>query len=260
MVPSIKERIIDVARQIPSDIIEEFARNLESAGTRNDDVTHLIEGVRPSTAVLLKNLMEECQTEPELSEAEVASFLRGAAAMDDFWRQSQSLELVWSGPTPVNSGLRRTDQALQALIHAAEKEIIIVTFAAFKVPLITKALIGASERGVGIKLILESVVESGGKIDYDPAAALGESLLAVSQVYVWPLESRPTSPTGHHGSLHVKCAVQDDAALLLSSANLTEFAMELNMEMGMLVKGGTMPGLVTSHFGKLIETGTLRRV
>jgi PLD-like domain len=42
-------------------------------------------------------------------------------------------------------------------------------------------------------------------------------------------------------SLHAKCAVIDSNLLFLSSANLTEFAFNLNMELGVLIKGGSLP-------------------
>ena len=43
------------------------------------------------------------------------------------------------------------------------------------------------------------------------------------------------------GILHVKCAVADGEWLFLSSANLTQQAFTINMELVMLVRGGTMP-------------------
>ena len=53
-----------------------------------------------------------------------------------------------------------------------------------------------------------------------------------------------------HGSLHVKCAVADDAAALISSANLTEYAMNLNMELGLMVKGGDLPSSLAQGRGR----------
>jgi phosphatidylserine/phosphatidylglycerophosphate/cardiolipin synthase-like enzyme len=52
-----------------------------------------------------------------------------------------------------------------------------------------------------------------------------------------PPAERPVSPAGHYGSLHAKVAVADAASLLISSANLTEYAMQ--------------------HFARLIEMGIL---
>jgi len=39
---------------------------------------------------------------------------------------------------------------------------------------------------------------------------------------------------------------------LISSANLTEYSMSLNMELGLLVKGGNLPRELASHLLSLI--------
>ena len=48
--------------------------------------------------------------------------------------------------------------------------------------------------------------------------------------------------------------------MLVSSANLTEYAMTLNMELGILVCGGAMPGQVEKHLCKRIELNVFRTV
>jgi len=40
-------------------------------------------------------------------------------------------------------------------------------------------------------------------------------------------------------------------------ANLTQQAFTVNMELGMLVRGGTMPGRVEEQFRRLIHNGQL---
>ena len=62
---------------------------------------------------------------------------------------------------------------------------------------------------------------------------------------------------GKHGSLHAKCAVADRRRLFLSSANLTAYALTLNMELGLLVTDGPLPAQVDQHFRALIEAGKL---
>jgi phosphatidylserine/phosphatidylglycerophosphate/cardiolipin synthase-like enzyme len=57
----------------------------------------------------------------------------------------------------------------------------------------------------------------------------------------------------------VKCAVADGRSLFLSSANLTEYAFTINMELGLLVTGGPLPGQVEEQFDRLIGTGVLAR-
>jgi phosphatidylserine/phosphatidylglycerophosphate/cardiolipin synthase-like enzyme len=82
---------------------------------------------------------------------------------------------------------------------------------------------------------------------------------ARSSVYLWPLDNREKDGNGKHGILHVKCAVADGRWLFLSSANLTEYAFTLNMELGLLITGGSLPGQVEAHFHRLIEAGVLAR-
>ena len=61
------------------------------------------------------------------------------------------------------------------------------------------------------------------------------------------------------GSLHAKCAVADQATAFISSANLTEYALSLNMELGMLVKGGSLPRELAAHLRGLIQGRILVR-
>jgi phosphatidylserine/phosphatidylglycerophosphate/cardiolipin synthase-like enzyme len=83
---------------------------------------------------------------------------------------------------------------------------------------------------------------------------------ACSTVYYWPKENRRLTEGNKPGILHVKCAVADAEWLFLSSANLTQQAFTVNMELGMMVRGGTMPGRVEEQFRRLIQDGQLRPV
>jgi phosphatidylserine/phosphatidylglycerophosphate/cardiolipin synthase-like enzyme len=53
---------------------------------------------------------------------------------------------------------------------------------------------------------------------------------------------------GRYGSLHVKGAIVDDHHLFISSANLTEYALSLNIELGVLIQS---EALVTQLKGQL---------
>ena len=61
------------------------------------------------------------------------------------------------------------------------------------------------------------------------------------------------------GILHVKCAVADGRWLFLSSANLTEYAFTVNMELGRAGHGRQLPCQVEAQFDRLISTGVLTR-
>lgn len=78
-------------------------------------------------------------------------------------------------------------------------------------------------------------------------------------IYAWPLDKRVVDAQGRHGSLHAKCAMADQAMAFISSANLTEYALRLNMELGMLVKGGSLPRELAAHLRGLIQGRILVR-
>lgn len=69
---------------------------------------------------------------------------------------------------------------------------------------------------------------------------------------------RPPRADGPTGVLHAKAIVADDEAVFLTSANLTEAALDRNIELGLLVRDGALALSVTSHFRVLIDRGLLR--
>jgi phosphatidylserine/phosphatidylglycerophosphate/cardiolipin synthase-like enzyme len=48
--------------------------------------------------------------------------------------------------------------------------------------------------------------------------------------------------------------------MLVSSANLTSSALERNMELGVVVTGGSAPSRIGRHFRDLIQRGILEEV
>ena len=72
--------------------------------------------------------------------------------------------------------------------------------------------------------------------------------------------SGPGIPAASSGILHVKCVVADGRWLFLSSANLTDYAFTINMELGLLITGGDLPNRIERHFDRLIDLGTLAKL
>ncbi|MDQ3862958.1 MAG: phospholipase D-like domain-containing protein, partial [Actinomycetota bacterium] len=68
---------------------------------------------------------------------------------------------------------------------------------------------------------------------------------------------RPKDGAGRYGSLHAKFAVADETTLLVLSANLTEYALNLNMELELLVRDGDLPARAVSHLRRLMEERVL---
>jgi phosphatidylserine/phosphatidylglycerophosphate/cardiolipin synthase-like enzyme len=137
--------------------------------------------------------------------------------------------------------LRQTEQALLQVIDSAGQRLTVVSYAVYRIPRICEALVRAADRGVAISVVVESPDRVEGQKAYSTLAALGPSVAGRCGVYVWPVEKRFRDGAGRPGILHVKCAVADAQWLFLSSANLTEYAFTLNMELGVLMRGGRCP-------------------
>jgi phosphatidylserine/phosphatidylglycerophosphate/cardiolipin synthase-like enzyme len=190
----------------------------------------------------------------------VALALRTAAHAEKVHREGQTVELVWTGPGSEAHPFRRTEQAILQVLDSARQRITLVSYAVYRIPNICEALVRAARRGVKINVIVETPDKLEGENEYSTLRALGDDVAACSAVYYWPKDRRGRDDNGKLGILHVKCAVADGRWLFVSSANLTEYAFTINMELGVLVTGGSLPGQVQEHFDRLIVGDTLARV
>lgn len=197
---------------------------------------------------------------PEIERQTVAVALQSAALSEQIHRDSQSVELVWTGPHIGQIPFRRTEQAILQILDGAKSSITLVSFAVYRIPNVSKALVNAAKRGVQLTIIVETPDRIEGQGEYNTITALGQEVAGCSAVYFWPKENRPVGENNKVGLLHVKCAVADGEWLFLSSANLTRQAFTINMELGMLVRGGTMPRRVEQQFIQLIQSEQLKKV
>jgi phosphatidylserine/phosphatidylglycerophosphate/cardiolipin synthase-like enzyme len=187
----------------------------------------------------------------------VAAAVMAAAKAQQTHRQGEVVEIVWTGPETAETRFRHTEQAILEVLHSAQQRLTVVSYAVYRIPRIRDALLAAANRGVNIRLIVETPNRIEGQTEYDCLLALGDNVASTASVYYWPPEHRAKDDNGRIGILHVKCAVADGQRLFLSSANLTDYAFTINMELGLLVTGGKRPAEIERHFEKLIETGQL---
>lgn len=187
----------------------------------------------------------------------VAVALVTAAKCEHDHRHEETVEIVWTGPEPAGTRFRQTEQAILEVVNSATRRLTVVSYAVYRIPRIREALVAAASRGVGIRLIVETPTRIEGRGEYDCLLALGDNVASACSVFYWPQEKRAKDDNGKIGILHVKCAVADGHRMFLSSANLTEYAFTINMELGLLVTGGKLPGRVERHFERLVEGGSL---
>ncbi len=134
---------------------------------------------------------------------------------------------------------------------------MLVSYAVYAIPNIQDAVVRAAERGARITVVVETPSKLAAQNEYSTLRALGDDVASHSTVYYWPKVKRKADESGKLGILHVKCVVGDGMQLFLSSANLTKYAFELNMELGVLFTGGTEPQKVEMVFAQLIQEGLL---
>ena len=252
-----------LASALPSSVLHTLAEAIQSCNLADWPMSkaRIAAGIsQPHYRSLAASFFDAWQSEAKIVTPEaVAAALLTAAYSEQAHQQHQSVELVWTGPDVGVVPLRRTEQALLQVINSACRRATVVSYAIYNIPRICEALVRAADRGVSINVIIETPDRLEGQNTYDTLKALGSSVAARCGVFLWPLEKREKDD-GKSGILHVKCATADGRWLFLSSANLTEYAFTINMELGLLVTGGKRPAEIERHFEKLIEAGQLWRV
>jgi len=194
-------------------------------------------------------------TNPDFDHRAIALAIEACAHAAATLSSEQRVEIAWTGPSTEAVLLRRVDQVLYQLVESAETEVLLVTYAAYKAERALDLLRLATERGVQVALVIELAEESGGKINFDGLDNIRTRVPRAS-VFYWPLKQRQRSVAGGYGAMHVKCLIVDRKAALVSSANLTDHALETNMELGLVVKGG-VPSRLAAHFDQLVVRGEL---
>ena len=198
---------------------------------------------------------------PEVSPGQIGFTLQTLIISDEVRNDQQGdINLIWTGPKTEHFTLRRIDQTLLDIIRSCTDEVFLVSFAVYKIPPLISEIEGAIQRGVRFRFLLETPETSNGTMSHDPRLSFSSLISDNSDFYIWPHENRPMSVKGNRGVLHAKIAIGDEKHLLISSANLTQHAMEINMEMGVYIENGDLPGNVGQHFTELIRKEEIIRL
>jgi phosphatidylserine/phosphatidylglycerophosphate/cardiolipin synthase-like enzyme len=173
-------------------------------------------------------------------------------------RAAPAIELVWTGPATPTVPARRTEQVLFDLIRCSQRTLTITSFGIFQVARLVGELEHALVRNVSLRIVLgDREWHSDQEIDRQ-CHQLGELVTARAMLLYWPPERRPRDEAGHAGLMHAKAAVADSCVAFMTSANLTEAALERNMELGVLMRGGSLPLAIDRLVDALLELGELQ--
>jgi phosphatidylserine/phosphatidylglycerophosphate/cardiolipin synthase-like enzyme len=226
------------ADQLPSD----FARRL--AGALREGTGALLALQQATVLPISSNAVRQAR---ELNESGQGLFASGfLTALLELQPQQTVMTPVWTGPESDRSGGRLTLAVLADLISEARHQILLVSYATLPSIEIRAALASAVERGVEVTALLESTVDNPQfRGRRDPFAGLPMRRLS------WPGDIRPAG-----ASMHAKMLVVDRRVAVIGSANLTGYGLERNIECGLLVRGGPVPGALADHLLHINELQT----
>ena len=184
---------------------------------------------------------------------ELAGLLRGASHGFLTEKSQEEVQLVWTGPDTNLVPVRRSEQILLEVIESAQDTLFIISFVLVNIPAIEKAIGAAISRGVDVSMLLESEDKDGSE-KFSGRATIERLQIEIPglSIYIWPREKREGTEGGF-ARVHAKCAVADQSNAFLTSANLTSAALDKNIEMGVNVKGGSIPQMIHQQFIGLIR-------
>lgn len=188
---------------------------------------------------------------------ELALAIRCAASAVKTTSSYEKVELIYTGPGAPD--IRRSSQALLEVVRGARARLWVVSYALVGVDEVLSAMEERARAEVDVNVVVDHRVGFDATAQDKTWAAVTERLATHApscRVLVWPDDERSLE-SGKKASLHAKCAVADGRQAFVSSANLTDAAMERNLEVGYLVTGGTSPRVLDGYLRRLMATSIL---
>lgn len=241
--------VAEIGAELHPDRIDVAANKIERLGSP-DSFSSAVRSFGPNADKRMLRRLEDAwqRTKQSITPKELASALRGASATSTLFESRGTVELVWTGETTGTVPVRHTEQVLCEVIRSAERRLFIMSFVAYEVESIKAELLLASERGVRIDVLMEQSESEGGRSSAKSLQVMRQAVPSANLYYrVGKDGSRP------QGVVHGKCAVADGTTAFITSANLTTAAMERNMEVGVLIRGGRLPDELHSHLEALVR-------
>ncbi|MCG3134083.1 MAG: hypothetical protein HMLKMBBP_01369 [Planctomycetes bacterium] len=173
-------------------------------------------------------------------------------------------ELVCSGPEIPGHHARDTRRVYEELLGSAERSLWISTFAFFDGPRAFEFVARRMEERTALRVTLLLNIQRRPR-NTTAADHLVRAFADQFWKRDWPGSRRPAvyydprslEEGGPTGVLHAKGVVADEETLFLTSANLTEAALDRNVELGLLVRDRQLAATVAQRFQALIDRAVL---
>ena len=160
---------------------------------------------------------------------------------------------------------RDTRRVYEELLGGAKHSIWASTFAFFDGPKAFEVLARRMEAAAALRVTLLLNIQRK-RSDTTASEQLVRRFADHFWKTDWPGSSRPSvfydpralEPEGPGGVLHAKAVVADDEAVFVTSANLTEAALDRNIELGVLIRDRALALTVSGYFRSLIDRDLLK--
>ena len=190
-----------------------------------------------------------------------AAWLR---AVEQARARSPAPDLVWSGPEVPGLHARDTRRVYEELLGSAGRSIWASTYVYFDGPRTFAVLASRMDAmpELEVTLLLNIQRRRGDTTASDQLVRRFADRFWTTD---WPGEARPDvyydprslDLDGPAGVLHAKAVIADGEAVFMTSANLTDAALDRNIELGVLIRDRALAASVTSHFRGLIDKKVL---
>jgi len=185
-----------------------------------------------------------------ISGAAAAAWIR---TLDEATSRTPRPDLVWSGPEVPGLHARDTRRVFEELLGSAQRSVWASTYAFFDGPEAFRVLAQRmdAEPQIRVTLLLNIQRKRG---DTTAADQLVRKFADRFWTEDWPGFSRPRV---YYDPRALGLDGPSDEVALVTSANLTEAALDRNIELGLLVRDPALAASVSTHFRILIERGLL---
>ena len=240
-----------IVARLASEISRDELRYLADKLAASNDESRLVDAARNALEPgadrgAKRKLLARLEKEPRPKRRELALALQAVLETNRLQdERREKLEIVWTGPETAPFPTRRTEQALCEVIDAAKERLFLVAFALFQADLVLESLAAATKRGVRVRILVDR-----SKGNFSNALEKLKEQLPSAERYAL---------TDDKIRVHAKCAVADASLALVTSANLTKPAMETNVELGVLIRGGAAPKKIAELLESLIDRKVAQR-
>ena len=231
---SLAGKILDLVRDLPSSSVENILKAWDSGEKitkyNAEQITAISGNVLHRLVMLISN--------PDMDDKIFYSMLvAGMEAKSRHDKNSNDLEIVWTGPNKISTGIRNTKPVIEYMLKSAsidEKIILVDYMITCNAESIVHELKSCLNEGVNVDLIIDNNSQNRKHL----RKCFAEKSLTHPRIFI-----RKGKESDYY-KVHAKMVIIGKRQMLLTSANLTELGTEVNFEMGLLVRGPLVNDMV----------------